>query len=69
MLAAMLAIPSLVSAKTLLPNLQNAKAKTTAQGKPFTVNSPEVKKAIADAAVENEMIGDISKTNLVNLVA
>lgn len=69
MIAAMMSIPYLVSADRLLPNLKNAKAKTTMQGKPFTVNSPEVKKAIADAAVENEMIGDISKTNLVNLVA
>lgn len=64
-IAAMMAIPNLLPAAPLARELGKAKQ----AGKPVTVNSPVVKKAIANAAKDTTMIGEMSKTNVVNAIA
>lgn len=63
-----MAISELLPSTALARELANAKRNTPA-GQQFTVNSPSVKKAIANAAKDNKMIGEMSKTNVVNAVA
>lgn len=63
--AAMLAIPNLLPAAPLAKELSKAKQ----ANKALTVNSPQTKKAIANAAKDNTMIGEMSKTNVVNAIA
>ena len=64
-IASLMAISSLLPANALSKTLAKAKS----QDSHLTINSPAAKKAIADAATSNEMIGSISKANLVNLLA
>ena len=63
--AAMMAIPNLLPAVPLAKELSKAKQ----ANKALTVNSPQTKKAIANAAKDNKMIGEMSKTNVVNAIA
>ena len=63
--AAMMAIPNLLPAAPLAKELSKAKQASKA----LTVNSPQTKKAIANAAKDNMMIGEMSKTNVVNAIA
>ena len=67
-IASLMAISELLPSTALARELANAKRNTPA-GQQFTVNSPAVKKAIANAAKDNKMIGEMSKTNVVNAVA
>ena len=64
-IAAMMAIPNLLPAASLAKELGKAKQ----ADKALTVNSPAAKKAITNAAVGNVMIGEMSKTNVVNAIA
>ena len=64
-IAALMAISSFLPANALTKNLN--KAKQSSQH--LTVNSPAAKKAIAASAVDNQMVGPMSKTNVVNAVA
>lgn len=64
-IAAMMAIPNLLPAAPLAKELSKAKQASKA----LTINSPQTKKAIANAAKDNMMIGEMSKTNVVNAVA
>lgn len=64
-IAGLMAISSFLPASALTKNLSHAKK----QNSHLTVNSPEAKKAIAAAAVDNQKIGPMSKTNVVNAVA
>ena len=64
-IAGLMAISSLLPANALTKTLTKARQ----QNPQLTVNSPEVKKAIKDAAKDQKMIGDMSETNLVNFVA
>lgn len=64
-IAGLMAISSFLPASALTKNLSHAKK----QNSHLTVNSPESKKAIAAAAVDNQKIGPMSKTNVVNAVA
>jgi len=64
-IAALMAISSFLPALALNKNLSQAKK----QNPHLTINSPETKKAIAKSAVDNEMVGPMSKTNVVNAVA
>lgn len=64
-IAALMAISSFLPADALTKNLTKAKHMT----QHLTVNSSEAKKAIADSAVDNETIGPMVKTNVVNAVA
>jgi len=64
-IAAMMAIPNLLPAAPLAKELGKAKQ----ADKALTVNSPAAKKAITNAAVGNVMIGEMSKTNVVNAIA
>lgn len=68
LIASLMAISELLPSTALARELANAKRNTPA-GQQFTVNSPSVKKAIANAAKDNKMIGEMSKTNVVNAVA
>ena len=68
LIASLMAISELLPSTALAKELANAKRNTPA-GQQFTVNSPAVKKAIANAAKDNKMIGEMSKTNVVNAVA
>lgn len=68
LIASLMAISELLPSTALARELANAKRNTPA-GQQFTVNSPAVKKAIANAAKDNKMIGEMSKTNVVNAVA
>ena len=68
LIASLMAISELLPSTALAKELANAKRNTPA-GQRFTVNSPAVKKAIANAAKDNKMIGEMSKTNVVNAVA
>ena len=63
--AAMMAIPNLLPAAPLAKELSKAKQ----ANKALTVNSPQTKKAIANAAKDNKMIGEMSKTSVVNAIA
>lgn len=64
-IAALMAISSFLPASALTKNLTKAKHESPH----MTVNSPEAKKAIAASAKDNEMVGPMSKTNVVNAVA
>ena len=64
-IAGLMAISNLLPAAPLAKQLENAKK----QGEVMTINSPATKKAIANAAKDNKMIGEMSKTNVVNAVA
>ena len=64
-IAALMAVSSLLPAGALTKNLNKAKHNTPN----MTVNSPAVKKAIAASAIDNEMVGPMSKTNVVNALA
>ena len=64
-IAAMMAIPNLLPAAPLAKELSKAKE----SDKTLTINSQATKKAIADAAKDNRMIGEMSKINVVNAVA
>lgn len=64
-IAAMMAIPNLLPAAPLAKELSKAKE----ADKTLTINSQATKKAIANAAKDNKMIGEMSKTNVVNAVA
>lgn len=64
-IAAMMAIPNLLPAAPLAKELSKAKE----ANKTLTINSQATKKAIANAAKDNKMIGEMSKTNVVNAVA
>ena len=64
-IAAMMAISGLLPATTLAKELTKAKK----QNQAMTVNSQAAKNAITNATIENEMIGDLSKTNTINAVA
>lgn len=64
-IAALMAIPNLLPAAPLAKELNKAKM----QGQTLTVNSPATKKAIANAAKGNTMVGQMSKPNVVNAVA
>ena len=64
-IAALMAVSSLLPADALTKNLSKAKQAASH----MTVNSPEVKKAIAASAEDNQMVGPMSKTNVVNAVA
>ena len=64
-IAAMMAIPNLLPAASLAKELSKAKE----ADKTLTINSQAAKKAIADASKDNKMIGEMSKTNVVNAVA
>lgn len=64
-IAAMMAIPNLLPAAPLAKELSKAKE----ADKTLTINSQATKKAIANAAKDNKMIGEMSKTNVVNAIA
>ena len=64
-IAALMAISSFLPASALTKNLSHAKK----QNSHLTVNSPGTKKAIAASAIDNQKIGPMSKTNVVNAVA
>ena len=64
-IAAMMSIGTLLPAASLAKELSKAKE----ANKTLTINSQATKKAIADAAKDNKMIGQMSKTNAVNAVA
>ena len=64
-IAALMAVSSLLPAGALTKNLTKAKHDTSN----MTINSPAVKKAIAVSAIDNEMVGPMSKTNVVNALA
>lgn len=59
-----MAIPGLLPASSLERQLEKADK----QGQAVSVNSPVVKKAIADAA-KPKMVGPMSETNVVNAIA
>lgn len=65
MVAALMAIPNLLPAASLAKELTKAKHAE----KTLTINSQAIKKAIANAAKDNKMIGEMSKANVVNAVA
>ena len=64
-IASLMAISSFLPASALTKNLSHAKK----QNSHLTVNSPDTKKAIAASAIDNQKIGPMSKTNVVNAVA
>ena len=64
-IATLMAISGLLPANALTKTLTKAKQ----QNSHLTVNSKETKKAIMDASTDQKMIGEMSKTNLVNLAA
>lgn len=64
-ITSLMAISSFLPAEALTKNMSQAKK----QNSHLTVNSQEAKKAIAAAAVDNQKIGPMSKTNVVNAVA
>lgn len=64
-IAAMMAIPNLLSAAPLAKELTRAKHAE----KTLTINSQAAKKAIANAAKGNKMLGEMSEINVVNAVA
>ena len=64
-IAALMAIQNLLPAAQLARELTKAKHET----RTLTINSPATKDAIANASKGNEMIGPMSKTNVVNVVA
>lgn len=64
-IAAMMAVPNLLPAAPLAKELGKARQ----VDKTLRVNSPATKKAIAKATIGNVMIGEMSKTNLVNAIA
>ena len=63
--AALMAIPNLLPAEPLAKELTKAKHAE----KTLTINSQATKKAIANAAKDNKMIGEMSKANVVNAIA
>ena len=64
-IAALLAVPNLLPVTSLAKELSRAKQ----QGKTLTMNSPATKKAIANAAKQDKMVGGMSETNVVNAIA
>lgn len=64
-IAGLMAVSGLLPADALQKNLAKAKKQDTH----LTVSSPAVKKAVAASAKSNEMVGPMSKTNVVNAVA
>ena len=64
-IAAMMAVPNLLPAAPLAKELSKARQ----ADKTLRVNSPAAKKAIAKATIGNVMIGEMSKTNVVNAIA
>lgn len=64
-IAGLMAMSSLLPVNALTKSLTKAKQ----QNSHLTINSKQTKKAIADAAIDKEMIGPMSKTNVVNAVA
>lgn len=64
-IASMMAISSLLPATALAKELAKAKK----QGQTMTINSQTTKDAISKAATENEMLGSMSKTNVINAIA
>ena len=64
-IAAMMAISGLLPATALAKELTKAKN----QNQAMTVNSQAAKNAITNATIENEMIGSLSKTNMINVIA
>lgn len=64
LVASLMAIPGLLPASSLERQLEKADK----QGQAVSVNSPAVKKAVADAA-KPKIVGPMSETNVVNAVA
>lgn len=64
-IAGLMAMSSLLPSRALTKELSNAKKNTPT----MTIDSPVAKKAIENAAKDNEMLGPMSKTNVANLVA
>ena len=69
MLASLLSISSFLPAAQLNKNLKDAQQASIQNGQPFRANSPIVKDAIKKSAKDNEMLGSMSKTNVMNVVA
>ena len=68
-IAGFMSIGSLLPAASLTNELSKAKAVAAVTGKKFNIDSPLVKNAISTAAEDNKMVGEMSKTNVVNLVS
>ena len=68
-IASLMAISSFLPANALAKELGKAKQAAAMQGQKFTKDSPQVKKAIANATKENAMVGPMSKANTVNALA
>lgn len=68
-IASIMAIGSFLPANTLAKELSKAQQAAAAQRVKLNKDSPLVKKAVANAAKDNTMVGPMSKTNVVNAVA
>ena len=67
-IAGLMAVAGLLPSSSLAKELASARKSIPTEQK-FTVNSPAAKRAISRASKSNTMIGEMSKTNVVNAIA
>ena len=65
LVASLMAVPGLLPADALAKSL----SKASAGAKSMTVDSPEAKRAIEDAATSSKVLGQMSEANVVNAIA